>query len=1042
MTFSGQQPQQRNVEDTDNFKAIVSGGLNTNGNRLLMSGDDSPELYNVEVTSSGALAKRKGFKLEYPFNSHSMVGSIVIPWRGYTGSQFYIVKTEDDLQIRFRDETDTWQGDTIAGAFPTGVISERPDFCVVSDPGFTRVVMVHEKMVPIQLVTTETTVSSTLGAPGNTLRVSLDSRFTVATPGALVYCWVDGVYRDVTNFSYFGTPNEFDIVVSGAAIAAGTYQVDIITFSLQWWAEALKLEGDQIIGQEVQSTATKHVPIPENIRQNINEIYLGLYPIRVYSATTYGAYFTRMANLTPTTNTEYTFSNGVDSSPNRHIPSPNWITFGAVPAAVRTVSFHRYHKIPFTSQPDANLIKVIGRFTASAGFTWAFSGSVPPAEGGVGVGGGIFSFGFVSEAGGTLTTLALGTTNITPDYYIRFDQTSTATGGVSVPQDEYYTIIAQDVAYLQAQGFLGAAFSTGGVACAGFDTYNDHNAAFPAYGIWEASDYGAGSYPSTICTVQNRLVLAGFPNDPMRILISATGDTTIPGEYFNNFQIGYEDGEATDPVDVNLPGRGDDIVLCVREFQASLFAFTRYNVFRISGSEGAITPTSVFSSRISTLGTVNSLSVVSGNNTLYFLNAQGVFSLTPTDDAGGYTTSESSIKIKNLFKNRPYIEISSYVCFDPEQNRLYVGMSDEFCEDIANQLFVYQVDRDAWFIWTDDGGDTLRSSYAATPSLLTGLDSPVFLFSREGVGQLSSMYQDRYADIKLETTLTTPMAFHRSRRVTHTTEADVVEYYTIQSGGADVDDSFRMFPISTYQDCDVYLSGNKLVWGVDYTKSDRSSIFLTNPHSAGLTLVIEHKWRFEDELYHPVCVYEDNRWIEPTDYSVTIVGDDYTVTWDQGYTPTGTLTYCVLYPAYYITPTFTRSRLSTHKRMFHYYGYYDNSIAGKVLKSTDVTVKELVGTRKHDIDFDLAFIFNSETWAATTNLDVYGFESLHWDYGAVDFGSPEQGQKEFSRIVVPIIGAGYGFQVAHMCFSAGTFQLVGYEVRTRSRRSRGYSYVD
>src|SRR5512141_2480934 len=151
MTFSGQDPRQRNVEDTDAFSAIVSGGLNTNGNRLLMSGDDSPDCYNVEVKASGSLAKRQGFKLEYSFSADSTVGSVVVPWRSVFGYQFYICKISDDLQLLFKDSAGTWQGITKALVFPLNMQTKRPDFVVLSEPNRTRIVYVAETMVPIQL---------------------------------------------------------------------------------------------------------------------------------------------------------------------------------------------------------------------------------------------------------------------------------------------------------------------------------------------------------------------------------------------------------------------------------------------------------------------------------------------------------------------------------------------------------------------------------------------------------------------------------------------------------------------------------------------------------------------------------------------------------------------------------------------------------------------------------------------------------------------------------------------------------------------------
>jgi hypothetical protein len=1012
------------TSDDNALQAAVSGGLNTVSGALLMPPTDSPSMNNVDVLFNGNVAKRPGLVQDYTSVTDPKKIQ-VLPIRLRSGLNVLLSKEGKDLILRQGVTTMTK-----ANVFGSAVEFIVADTAISTEPNKTRVIYTTGLNIPVQATLLEVNGAVTVAA--NSFTILLDSSWQFVT-NTNVWVWVDGAATPVV-------PSTFTWGASGTTIGVtasnGSHTVVILAFTWQWWAEGVKLRGNQVIGHATQGASDLHVPTPEALLDNINEVSARIYPIKVYSNSNYDTLFTLMTNGTPTTNAQYAWSLGEVIAGSPVVPAPDFITFGATPGAARAVVFHRSYLLPFNgffgSEPGS--LSAYFQFSTN---TWYYYNGVPTSDGGAATGGTKFSFWLRNS-----TFVVDPSAGKKP--YIGFDATSTANGGVAVPEDDFILIADTNETPHITSGFIGSN-AKGSTATPNVKANRVQDGyPFAIFGISFLANYLRGSFPRTCCVFQGRLVLGGFPLNPMAIAASNPYDSSTPGEYYNDYQIELADlsQPANVAFDIVLAGSGDDTVTAVREFQNQLFIWTRNRIFRVTPA------TTLFNVQVNTIaqvGCVNARAITTTDRSLFFLSQNGVFAIVPTDRADGYTVEEVSTKIRNILGvDRSFLETTGWMIYDNVEATIYLGVSDKDWSDRSNELFVYNVVRQSWSRYTDYGGHRLFTT-GGYVVYTTPTSSSVFLlgYQNHALERVShrKLDKDYTADFDVIGLVwagnsSTVTVVTLARDVTFTTIADKLEY-----DPADIGNGRRTFKpvlILDYQDLVVKLNGSELAFKSQWYKSERGTVVLMFNPLGGNTLTIEQRMKFAGEFFHPVVVRVNQELIPPTLYTATITGSDWTVQFNKGYVPAGgaLIDLGIAFPAWHYSPTFTRGTLLNAKRISHYAGYYNNEAAGDLWKVSEVGTRyDLLGTFKKKTNLDIVMLFN-ELSTGEVQEEIYGSSDLTWDEAELEVGVPASGYVPYTRTLVPIVGNSYAFTIVQLCYSPNTFQLAGYQIKARLKPGR------
>jgi hypothetical protein len=780
----------------------------------------------------------------------------------------------------------------------------------------------------------------------------------------------------------------------------------------------------------------------------------------VLQSTNYDNVYTRTASLIPTLVSEYTFSVGAETAAaTPYVPSPFFVSFGAAPAAARGVLFHRGYILDnYNGGKRPNFLHLaVCLYNNATG--WVYSNSVPVSEGGVGTGS--FKYSFRTRNGNYSTFTGSGSSR-----YISFDQTSTANGGLGLPQDDILIYgINEPLAYsLAIIGTNYESFVT--------DLRRTYRGVpFPIFGIQDFCSYASGgsggttSFPSTGCVYQRRLVLAGMPSSPNLIAFSEVQDQTIPGQYYRNFQTTLEDGTATNGFIILLPTENNERIVCVREFQGSLFVWTNISLYRINGLSGVPFSDGNFDiNKIASVGCINPRSTITTSNSAYWLSNSGVYAIQPNDTAAGYGVAEVSQKIRPLFLNdlNSFPELASWACYDASEQRLYVGVPSKRVAYYntasynlgtarpyeSDTLLVYHESRGAWTRYTNMGGlnmyargmtveyTTSRFDNKSTESVGS---SNLYLYGTDTNGGLLIGNQPRYIDQTAAITLAigAPSQAVVYKQWVWSTTTDRLIYDPSDVVIGDPYSGIQLSKIISLEDALVFYGGALLVFGVDWYKTSEGAIALTFNPTTGTQLYVLPAQRVNGTLYPMIGAYKNDEPLLP--------GIDFTASTAivpvfgiSGLVLTDIVRIGTTYPSYHVSPSFTRQTMLSWKRIKQWAGYYDNAFLIERWKASTVGTRyEIVGTAKNYVNFDLIFLFNNEQ-DGFIDSEVYESNDLTWDVSSLSLGSGATLMyKQYSRLTVPIIGNGYTFQFVHYNANNSAFKLSGYQIIASIKPGKG-----
>lgn len=1007
--------------DTDeNIQSINYGGLNSMSSVLNIPESDSPDLLNVQIEENGDIGKRLGSRLLQTESVTNAEGLICLSFSLRSGKDLVISKQNKDVKVfeffnnAFRDVM------TKSNVWSDAAASVKPDFVTTSEVE-PRIIFVSGTNVPVQLTFLEHIETWAGGSDTFTFD---DVRFEFAAT-ASCGVWLDDTFYSTATVS-FSTPTV--TVTFPSSIAAGSYIFSLVYISWQWWAEAIKLTGDQIYALTSKFHVTaddQSIIIPTDLLKDIDEVSYADYPILVHTSSDYGDTYTYKTNRKPSLETEFSFSTGgryISADGDEILPGISHITFGAIKGG----------------SPDSDPVHYI------RGYRLKFNGETGEAADNLLV--------FVDDTQYTFnsTGAASGTQTSSPTYQLRANGTfrgtpisNSATVADWITFDSTSTIGVASTAFIEIISTKPQSNNTyvGTGATANYNRLTPRDGALvPAYGLGIFSNYDTGSFPRSCTIFQGRLVFAGFPNQPMTVLISNTFDSVRAGVFFNNYQIALEDNTASDPIDVLLTATIiDDLLLACEEFQNQLFVWSSISMFRLhGGTVGAVTPTNLLINSVSGTGVLNSQAVAKIDKTILFLSSSGVFDITATLEAGDFTAGERSIKIRNLVSGPlvPNNQSVAWMTYDPANYRVYLAVSDDVQSLVATKLFVYDVLRQAWTPWSNQSGVLFSLSGTviriSTNNVVLLIAQTPFTNYPTSVANVEYLVFDSFYPIDRMQELTNQATYDvgEVRQVIHTFDLDVLAYKTdVKSINAQT--GFRMTPVLEVQDVEVLSGSTTLTFGTDYRKIADNEIYFLTPQPEGAVITIR---LLDQNLDYPIAIYRDNVLLTETDdYTVSLLTGNYVVTLNTSADPAAIIRVGLTYLSYFQTPSFFRDDLSSKKRLFHFHGLFSNERVMETYASSDINadssqeVAEIVATYKRDFSANLAFLFDFRG-LGYQRADLYGFKDLFWDQGLWDLDPSAFQSVSHSIVSQPVIGITRSFAVIVWSSSASLFDMSGYQI--------------
>lgn len=1007
-------------DSDDNIQSINYGGLNTMSSVLNIPEIDSPDLLNVIIENNGDVGKRLGSRLLQTKSVSNAQGLTIVSFSLRSGKDLIIAKENKDIQIYEYFQNALRSVLSKANVWSDSAATVKPDFVTTSEVS-PRVIFVSGVNVPIQITFVEVIGTWAGGATSFTFD---DDRFEhVVTADTAV--WLDdGLRSDISSVAYSGGTVT---VTFNASVPAGPYIYNVVFITWQWWAEAIKLTGNQVYA----STAKFHVnaddqsiAIPTIILRDIEELSYGDYPILVFDSSDFNDTYTYKTDRKPSLETQYAFSTGaryISADGDEILPGISHITFGAIKGSTPDsdpVHFIRGYRLKFngeSGESGANLIVRVDDTTYSMNTTGSASGTQTSSPT------------YQLRQTSTFRTSAVNSTATVADW-ITFDSTT----AIGVASTAFIEIISTKP--IVANTYVGTA------ATANYDrTAPRDGDLIPAYGLGIFANYNTGSFPRSVTVFQGRLIFSGFPNQPMTVLMSNIFDSVRKGIFFNNYQIALEESSSTDPIDVLLSSTLDDLLLACEEFQNQLFVWSKDIMFRLhGGTSGAVTPTNLLVNSVSGTGVMNAQSVVKIDKTVLFLSNSGLFDITATIEAGDFTAGERSIKIRNLVSGSlvPFNESVSWLAYDPANYRVYMAISDDTQSLAAANLFVYDVLRQAWTKWSNQSGVLFSLAGAvirvsANEVILFLAQTPFTSYptSIATVEYLiyNSFYPiDRIQELSNQATYTVGPV----KKVTHTYDETVQIYKTSVKQTSD-DNGFIMSPSVNFQNVQVVVAGITKIFNVDYRKLDEETIYFLKPQTNGATVEI---FLLDENQDYPIGVYRDNVLLTETDdYTVAVGTGDYVVTITTTPDSSAIIRIGLSYLSYFQTPTFFRDDLSSKKRLFHFHGLFSNERMIEAYASSDRNISssqaaaELAGNYKRDFKINLAFLFDFRGRGFERN-ELYEFSDLYWDIGLYDTDSSPFQSVDHSIVSVPIVGITRSFSVLLLSHSVSLWSLTGYQI--------------
>ena len=1033
---------------SDNF-----GGLNTTASDINVPYSDSPLLYNCDVDISGNITKRRGTRI---------IGNVAAGAdRGYgyfnfiSGNfhSFVVEKNGLDLIINNISDDGISGGITKSNVFSNAALNSYPSFARTSEFE-PRVLVMTGTNKPVQLTFVEqTTISSTIDCDfpdpsGRLANVTSNNSF---------------IFRNNVRFpivSVTTIPGTVPIIrVTTTAPGIGTDdKCDLVFITWQYWAEALYLKGNELADRTTRENAVasdQNVLIPSGLSQQdipndfpVQPESFGyyLYNSDVWDPLGSGtSQYDYIIGQNPANTNEDGWASGngaVYDSANGGtvIPSPLFATFGTIQAAgtpSELVVIKAFDLKPYFNgglpldilnvevTVDGTPLTVSENTGAAvAGFATAF---------------------YLFREDGALTT-SVGVPSNREARFIRFD----ASARIGLNPESDVEIICND-----DSSFIG----TGGLA--GQLGFYQDGYYVPIYGIGVFANYAEGVFPSYVEVFDNRVVLAGFANNPLLVVFSELGDSTIPNQSYRKFQTRITDTLATDAIDYQISGITEDYITGLAIWQRSLFVFTRKTAHRIYGGNqlNGLTNTSIFSNLISNQGLINDRSTAKTEDGILYLSDTGVQRIAFGGEDEDYTTPEISINIRPEFgvTENPNYEAQSFLVYDHAKRKVYLGLPKEGgSTDFCRRLFVFDTFRRTWTEYRTDGDFRLYSMLSYEDQTLGEKLLGTYAGFNNQI-QYLRFDDERFLDfIVTSTGLVAPTIPVSHHEVSFTVTVDTYTYY-IDEGNEE--NFFEMIPNDDVNDLYVTLEGIELVKGTDYVKHYyENSVELLSVPIPGQTLIVAKRTpvtdyevtqaAYEAQIgssfdtpisdHRPYHVVTDNRFVvQDTDYTVNSGAANQIIFSWVGTPDVNSQHYAgQIYEARYTSPLLTLGNLATLKRGKHIYAYFDNRLGQAQYRLSDINAAAnqpndaLIGKYKQRLNANLDIFFENSD-RSDIGVDTYSFYSLVYDFHIMDIDPSANQSRLYSLFKEHLLGVGYSYKIGVWSFDESTFTLSAWQVTNR-----------
>lgn len=378
----------------------------------------------------------------------------------------------------------------------------------------------------------------------------------------------------------------------------------------------------------------------------------------------------------------------------------------------------------------------------------------------------------------------------------------------------------------------------------------------PVYGLGLIADYGNGYFPTIGAVYQGRLVLSGFKQEDLTLVMSSVSDIMFENEFFNYFQITDDlTAPETDPFDIIVPANPIDKIVGLLNYQSSLFVFTTEAVYRTfsGGNSVNVTSTSRSLGLVANQGAINRNSIVATESTIYYLSYQGLYDLSAVLEQE-YKAAEVSLKIRNQFellRKQKYRELP-WLGFDKSTLRLILAIPVETDAVKNGRLLVFDTTQRAWTEY--QAYDTFKS-YIGIPYVDRKLGQLFLLTSRVRCYNIFfRLNYDKYADYVREVVppYTLPL----------TGVPRIFEQFIVYSGVSLYKVQFPMLTVLDYEDVEVLYGSSlssvmPLEFNVDYKKQYDNHIELLITPTNNYTLIVQpknllHFWgNNREEAYSP-----------------------------------------------------------------------------------------------------------------------------------------------------------------------------------------------
>jgi hypothetical protein len=1059
MTYSGQPNKQQPPQGTDDNRVFYTynyGGLNVESPSVNTPPEDSPYMLNMDVTLSGLLRKRYGSTLRdtsvtglsgYPAFCVPVelpnTGVITI-WTKLNGTVYGRVQPQKES---IDPQINLW---TLPNVFGVAAYSDIPNYIVTAEES-PRLIMVTPNNVPVEI---EFTYSSGIGEDSTVLEKLGDLTDQLSTDRGYII-WIDpdnGVvrYSKLLTLAYDSVTNVSTLTFTHAVPTDVPY--DIVSTNFHWWAESIKRTKAQVFDTALRFNtslqADVNVQVPTEIRRGLFADYVAFdrvptnqMPCVIFNANASGA-SPRTWDINPSSDTEYAWSNlqYIDAGGNVNLGS-TYITFGGITGTgtdpATPVNFVRVHYLPFNGGNGILGADLYVR-DSEGEWTWASTGvpsTVTPKL----------------YYGGSASTVISRINSSTPStllFGIRFD------GSVPFGITEEFVEVSNSASPTDFSGTSSSSTYYSKVVYGSFK---------PVYGISEYSNYSSGAFPSVIGLYQDRIVLGGFPSNPLLLLLSNQGDFGSTLRY-QNFQIYMEDSSyAQNPIEIVLTSSGNDYITGVSTWFDSLFVFSKLRVRQVKGdsSDLVITPTNKSSLDVASVGCESQHLVRSTDRYLYFLSDSDLFRIDILADTGNYVVTPISLKISTIIRERKNKKVG-WLAFNSKDALLYLGIPDAYDVSVCQRLLVYNIQMEAWTEYALFDG-YMTSSYGCCfkdrlfVNLLVrsnDLDVPEGDDGRMFLTEFN--IQSRYIDLARE--LSQYQYRIGSNISIYGLYAASITINVTQQKRLKVDKSefnprgFKLIPLNELDSAFVlYYQGSSptlLTFGTDYRiDAQKNSIYFnTYPWNPLDTVNVRLN---DSEGNYPVAVYIDNvKQEQGTDYNVVSVATYYAIA-NLRVDETNLASSIVagyVYPSYHSSPTFTREAGLKEKRVTRYLGYYSNKKYSNAFNYSDVNVAvnqdetELVDKYKINAEVSVAFLYNDTNYGFVSS-DIYRTGQIVWDVDLFDAVSSPLQDYDVVRLVEPILGLAYSFSVLNFSFNDATFELVGYQVDSITKgNSRRYYF--